>query len=257
MYGYIYRTTNLINGKMYIGQKKSEVFLDDKYLGSGHVILKAIKKYGKENFQIELLEWAQDQKDLDTKEILWIEKYNANTSDDYYNISRGGQGGQIVPPHIQTEEEKLKRSESLKQAYKDGRHPVIRAGYPKGKKRTEEDVLANKERNRNKIWIKNSELNIQKTIQKEDLPEYIASGWVQGRLPNSKPAWNKGLSKESDERVAKNSASRIERFKKGESIGCYGVKGNTYGFKKGHEPWNKGIHKSTHQLSQELKDSDR
>lgn len=35
MYGYIYKTTNLINGKIYIGQKKSEKFLGINYLGSG------------------------------------------------------------------------------------------------------------------------------------------------------------------------------------------------------------------------------
>ena len=39
MYGYIYKTTNLVNGKIYIGQKKSDVFLGDKYLGSGKKLL--------------------------------------------------------------------------------------------------------------------------------------------------------------------------------------------------------------------------
>ena len=49
LYGYIYKVTNLITNKIYIGQKKSSVFLDTKYLGSGVLIRKAVAKYGKEN----------------------------------------------------------------------------------------------------------------------------------------------------------------------------------------------------------------
>ena len=43
MFGYIYKTTNLINGKIYIGQHKSEVF-DNSYYGSGKLIGRAITK---------------------------------------------------------------------------------------------------------------------------------------------------------------------------------------------------------------------
>ena len=46
MFGYIYKTTNLINNKIYIGQHKSEKFEPNKYIGSGVVLLKAINKYG-------------------------------------------------------------------------------------------------------------------------------------------------------------------------------------------------------------------
>ena len=45
MYGYIYKTTNLINGKIYIGQHKSEEY-DSSYYGSGKLIRRAIEKYG-------------------------------------------------------------------------------------------------------------------------------------------------------------------------------------------------------------------
>lgn len=50
---YIYMTTNLINGKKYIGQHKGKV--NDSYLGSGTTITKAIQKYGKENFKKDIL----------------------------------------------------------------------------------------------------------------------------------------------------------------------------------------------------------
>lgn len=46
MYGYIYKTTNLLNGKIYVGQHKAEKFEPDKYLGSGTIFLEALQKYG-------------------------------------------------------------------------------------------------------------------------------------------------------------------------------------------------------------------
>lgn len=50
MYNYIYRITNLINGKTYIGQHQYKK-IDDKYMGSGTYLKRAKKKYGLENFQ--------------------------------------------------------------------------------------------------------------------------------------------------------------------------------------------------------------
>ena len=56
MYGYIYKITNKINGKFYIGKHKyTGPGLDPKYMGSGVQIKNAIRKYGKENFVVELL----------------------------------------------------------------------------------------------------------------------------------------------------------------------------------------------------------
>lgn len=45
---FIYETTNLKNGKKYIGKHYGE--LNDSYLGSGTLLKKAIEKYGKESF---------------------------------------------------------------------------------------------------------------------------------------------------------------------------------------------------------------
>ena len=80
-YGFVYVTTNLINGKRYIGQKKiSNRRYDyyDKYLGSGKILINAIKLYG-----------AYSQDELDQLETELILFFDAANSDDYYNISLG------------------------------------------------------------------------------------------------------------------------------------------------------------------------
>jgi hypothetical protein len=54
----VYKTTNLVNGKFYIGVHKQDFFLPiifDGYLGSGLMLKRAIKKYGEENFIRETL----------------------------------------------------------------------------------------------------------------------------------------------------------------------------------------------------------
>ena len=57
MYGFIYITTNHINGKKYIGQKKYDKYDYWKtYLGSGILLSRAINKYGRENFSKEIIE---------------------------------------------------------------------------------------------------------------------------------------------------------------------------------------------------------
>lgn len=92
-YGFIYITTNSLNGKRYIGQKK----FDDKgnwkyYLGSGVALKDAIKKYGKENFHRDIIYIAYSKFELDNAEINLIDFFNASNSLDYYNISLGGDG---------------------------------------------------------------------------------------------------------------------------------------------------------------------
>lgn len=91
MYGYVYITTNLINGKKYIGQHRSSI-LDEKYLGSGKLLKNAITKYGYENFKVEILKECDSEDDLNNSEIYYIRLYDAVNNDDFYNIARGGDG---------------------------------------------------------------------------------------------------------------------------------------------------------------------
>lgn len=64
---FIYKTTNLINGKYYIGMHSTNC-LKDGYLGSGTYLRRSIKKYGRNNFQIEILSFCKDREELIEKE---------------------------------------------------------------------------------------------------------------------------------------------------------------------------------------------
>ena len=90
MYGYIYKTTNVITGKIYIGQKHSNVFLGNKYLGSGKILKQAINKDGYNNFVVDLIEEVETQEKLDEREIFWINYFNATDRKVGYNICEGG-----------------------------------------------------------------------------------------------------------------------------------------------------------------------
>jgi len=85
----IYKTTNLIDGKIYIGQDSKD---DDKYYGSGYIIRRAIKKYGKLNFKREILERCSSKSELNEREIFWIDKLKSRDPDIGYNITAGGEG---------------------------------------------------------------------------------------------------------------------------------------------------------------------
>lgn len=85
---YVYKTTNIINGKWYIGVHSSDS-LDDDYLGSGNVIKAAIKKYGKSNFKREVIFIAESREDALEFENLVVDEYFCARKDTY-NITVGG-----------------------------------------------------------------------------------------------------------------------------------------------------------------------
>lgn len=84
----VYKTTNLLNGKFYIGKDARN---RKSYYGSGKVLKQAIKKNGKENFKKEILEYCTDLDQLAEREVYWINETNA--IQEGYNIAEGGTGG--------------------------------------------------------------------------------------------------------------------------------------------------------------------
>lgn len=78
----IYKITNLVNGKMYIGQHVTDD-LDDGYMGSGVVILRALKKYGRDNFRKEWLMFCEDEEELGWWERVFVDETWIARSDTY------------------------------------------------------------------------------------------------------------------------------------------------------------------------------
>ena len=115
IFGFVYLTTNLVNGKRYIGRHKGKE--SDSYLGSGIYIKPAIKKYGKHNFKRETLAYAYTNEELNELEKYYIKLYNAVEDKMFYNVAEGGYiqpkvGGMKGKKHSQ--ETKSKISDSLK-----------------------------------------------------------------------------------------------------------------------------------------------
>ena len=109
----IYKTTNLVNGKIYIGQDKNN---NPKYIGSGDLIKKAIEKYGKDNFKKEILIICDNQIDLDEYERFFIKEFDSTNKLTGYNISIGGRNGTTL---------NRKMSEKTKKQMSNSRNGII------------------------------------------------------------------------------------------------------------------------------------
>lgn len=94
MIGYIYKTTNKINQKVYIGKHQSSEY-DEKYFGSGKILRRAIEKYGLENFSNEIIDTADTDDELNKKEKYYIRHYKELYGEDCYNLASGGDGGDV------------------------------------------------------------------------------------------------------------------------------------------------------------------
>lgn len=87
----VYKITNKVNQNSYIGVHKTDNVADE-YMGSGVLIRKAIKKYGIENFNKEILfDFSTYQEALDKEKEIVDDNFLKRS--DTYNIRRGGNGG--------------------------------------------------------------------------------------------------------------------------------------------------------------------
>jgi hypothetical protein len=93
MFHYLYKTTNLVTNKIYIGAHSTND-INDGYMGSGIQLKHAIKKYGIENFSIEILEY------FDSREAVFQKEFEIVTEEfikdeNNYNMCPGGLGSTI------------------------------------------------------------------------------------------------------------------------------------------------------------------
>jgi len=204
MHYLVYKITNKINGKFYIGVHKTECEFDG-YMGSGKLIKQAISKYGIENFEKTILYRA-----LNSEEMFKIESELVEISERSYNLKLGGEGGfEYINSNHELREQKNKKARKvtnerhcdklLDWAKKGGRRRqeihgtpegLLNYRKPKGFVTSEEtkEKLRKKAKLRvgslnssfGSIWITNGVES--KKIKREDP---IPDGWKRGRVLKS------------------------------------------------------------------------
>ena len=210
-YFFIYETTNLINGMKYRGIHKTKK-INDNYLGSGSSFVNAIKKYGKENFKREILEFCNSYDELLEREKFFVDEEWVKDRTNY-NTKTGGQSAGLL-----SDESKNKISNTLKEKYKNGEITAtigewIKENGPwcKGLKMTDEFKekcsIAGKKRYeddkenhplnlfRNTTVSEEQKIKISETLKERyktiDHPCKGKKSPLKGKKSNY-PAWNKG-----------------------------------------------------------------
>jgi len=106
--GYIYKITSP-EGKVYIGQKKSAIFVESYWSSSQNKdYWNDINKFGKDAFKREVLEWCYTLNELNDREVYWIKECKSTVNDGGYNICIS------FPQIIRTEEVNAKLKEANK-----------------------------------------------------------------------------------------------------------------------------------------------
>ena len=120
----IYKTTNTINGKHYVGVTNGN---KPSYLGSGRVLKDAIEEYGKENFVRETLEVFDTEEEAYLREAQIVnETFVADRNT--YNIGKGGKGG---PGQSKSEEHKEAIRQAILANPTGGRKPAMDTSFLK------------------------------------------------------------------------------------------------------------------------------
>jgi predicted GIY-YIG superfamily endonuclease len=119
----LYRTTNTINGKYYIGVSNGN---NKWYKGSGTALKNAIKKHGTKNFITEIIEMFETEQEAFNRERQIVTEYEVNDRN-CYNMKSGGKGG---TGQKKTEAHKKKISDTIKSLQKNrthtaGRNPAV------------------------------------------------------------------------------------------------------------------------------------
>jgi hypothetical protein len=214
MFFTVYRTTNKVNGKYYIGVHKTKNPMDD-YLGSGKHLLRAIAKYGEENFVKEILLSGHSPEAAFALEFELVEKHRGDSECD--NMRQGGSGGfdyinrvglngnnfvtedavkrrveshrkkfDTNPEYRQRVIEHINRIRKLKSPEKQEQARLKAVEAWKGSHHTSENrkkfsELSTGQRNNNfgARWI-NKNGQVQK-VKAEELQHWLDSGWVRGK----------------------------------------------------------------------------
>lgn len=182
IYYTVYKITNTVNGKYYIGAHKT-TDLNDSYMGSGTLLQSAISKYGKDSFQKEIIHLLDSEEEMYAKEA---ELVTESTAEDRgtYNLKPGGPGNfyhiNKNGPYIV---DSVEHSERMKKWWKD-RDEKLGAESRKNEKVSKSLTgrklsETHKENLKGKMWVKKD--SESKYIRREELAHHLNEGWVKGR----------------------------------------------------------------------------
>jgi group I intron endonuclease len=130
----IYKITNLLDGKFYIGKHQTKN-LEDSYFGSGKLLKRAIQKHGKENFKKEYLEIHMTEEEMNA-----AEKRLVVICDQSYNLCEGGKGGfGFINSSLTTEQKSVAAKKNTKNHFNLG---IFIKGKPKSEKHKQNISLA-------------------------------------------------------------------------------------------------------------------
>jgi hypothetical protein len=198
-YHFIYKTTNILSGKYYIGMHSTDN-LEDGYLGSGNRLRLAVRKHGKENFKREILEFCDSREELIKKEIEII-TVDEISKKECINLKVGGQGGWSENAKVKfiwllnndvdfKKQHSDKMSKVIKKAYEDGKIDKSINYDWSGKNHTikTKDKISNTKKGSGigetnsqygTCWVNKNGVN--KKIKKEIIDNYLNEGWIVGR----------------------------------------------------------------------------
>ena len=116
----VYVTTNLVNGKRYLGKSDGK---NPNYLGSGKLIKCAIRKYGRVNFSRSVVAECATEKEAYEVEEKFSREWNVVNNPNWYNMRYGGEGSNSGSEHPDygkkhSQERKLKNSVAQKNSIK-------------------------------------------------------------------------------------------------------------------------------------------
>lgn len=189
------------------------IFDDPSYFGSGILLNRVIQKYGIENFRKEILEEIEYLKDLNLREIFWIQELNTKYPNGY-NLTDGGDGGDTISNHPNIEMIR-KRSSEIFKAYwtKENRErqskEMMGKNNPWHKDNVPEAIRKKNGRKQKESRIKSGSYKLKKLISPENevfvgtynefekkfgfprttLSCYFNKGKIKGRKDNPWNGW--------------------------------------------------------------------
>jgi hypothetical protein len=197
MFYTIYKTTNLINNKFYIG-KHQTANPNDSYYGSGKAIKEAILKYGKENFQKEILFIFQTEEEMNAKERELITEEFVNCKDTY-NMGVGGEGGS----HFKGKKHSIEVRKKISESNISRDYSSLKGKIPWNKGKKDDDSTREKKKkaasNRDKLSDdrKNKISESLKKFNKEN-PNYQRNSKKRVRKPLSEETKQKLRDRQKD-----------------------------------------------------------